>query len=74
MSKMEHTIKGKIVSEDLFNIILKRVEAMPSNIKLAVLGSVLTREDILREIKKSSQIGQELLEMEIDYYNDLLRD
>jgi len=67
-------VRGREVSADLLEIIMKRIGAMPTNIKIAVLGTVLAKEDILRAIKENSPVGQELLAMEIDYYKDLIRD
>ena len=66
-------IKGKEISPDLVKIIIKRVNAMPPNIKLAVLGEILTKEDILKAIRENTPLGREILEMEIDYYEDLIR-
>lgn len=67
-------IKGIEISKDMIDIIIKRIEAMPPNIKLAVLGKILTKEDILEAIKNNTPEGQEILEIEIEYYNDLMRD
>ena len=70
----EIIIRGKKISKELVEIIIKRIEAMPPNIKLAVLGEVLTKEDILKAVETNTAFGQEILEMEIDYYEDLIRD
>jgi len=67
-------IKGKVIPKELIEIMIKRVEAMPSHVKLAVLGEVLTKEDILDAIKNNTPLGQEILEMEVGYYKDLIRD
>lgn len=66
-------INGKKVPEELLKIIMKRIEAMPPGIKLAVLGSILDREKIIEEILKGSDIGKEILDVEIGYYKDLIR-
>lgn len=70
----EIEIRGKKIPKELIAIIIKRIEAMPPNIKLAVLGKVLTKEDILTAIKNNTSEGREILEIEIDYYKDLMRD
>lgn len=74
MSEKITIIKGREISKDMVDIIIKRIEAMPSNIKLAVLGKILTKEDIIKAIKNNTPEGQEILEIEVDYYNDLMRD
>lgn len=72
---IEKTVEmgGKKVPKELLDIIIKRIEAMPEGIKLAVLGAVLTREEILKEIRKGSSIGKEIFEIELAYYKDLTR-
>ena len=67
-------IDGKKINPELLEIILTRIEAMPSNIKLAVLGSIFTREEIIQQIISGSKVGKEILEIEIGYYKDLIRD
>lgn len=67
-------INGKKVPKELLEIILKRIEAMPPNIKLAVLGEILNKEEIIKAILDGSKIGKQILEIEIGYYKDLTRD
>ena len=74
MTEKSIEINGKKVPKELLEIIMKRIEAMPSKIKLAVLGTILTREDILKEIRDGSAIGKEIFEIELSYYKDLVRD
>ena len=71
--EIKFVIKGKEITRELVEIIIKRIEASPPNIKLAVLGKILTREDIIEAIKNNTPIGQEILEIEIEYYKDLIR-
>lgn len=72
--KIDIELDGKKVPRELVELIIKRLEAMPKNIKLAVLGKVLTQEDIIKEICKDTSIGREILKIEIGYYKDLFRD
>lgn len=67
-------INGKIIPSWIVEILEARISAMPNDIKLAVLGNVLTKEDILREINDRTPLGLEILKMEIQYYYDLVRD
>ena len=67
-------INGEKISKEIFEIIKARIEAMPPNIKLAVLGTVLTKEGILKEIRDGTSIGKEIFEIELSYYRDLVRD
>ena len=74
MTKKIYIINGKEIPEEIFEIIIERVKAMPPNLKLAVLGKVLTREQIIKEIEDGTPIGEEIFEIELSYYNDLVRD
>ncbi len=70
----EIRLEGKTVSKELMEIILKRIDAMPSTIKLAVLGEVLDKHGIISAIENRTPVGLEILKMEIDFYKDLVRD
>ena len=67
-------INGKLIPAWIVEVLIKRIEAMSPNIKLAVLGEVLTRDDIIREVNNKTPLGLELLKMEAVYYFDLVRD
>ena len=74
MTEKVFKINGKEIPKEIFEIIMKRIEAMPPGIKLAVLGTTLTREDIIKEICKGSEIGKEIFGIELSYYKDLTRE
>jgi len=38
-----------------------------------IVMTTLTKEDILREVEERTELGQDILEMEIEYYLDLFR-
>ena len=38
------------------------------------MSKVLTREQIVEEIKKGTKLGQELFEVEYEYYKELIKD
>ncbi len=72
MSK-DVVINGKKVPKELLEIIIKRIEAMPNSLKLAVLGEMLSKKDIIKAIYGGTEIGKEILDIEIKYYKDLVR-
>ena len=67
-------INGKTIPSWIVQILEARIGTMPNDIKLAVLGVVLTKEDIMREVNNRTPLGLELLKMEVQYYYDLVRD
>jgi len=70
----EININGKKISKELLELIIKRIEAMPKGVKLAVLGEILNREEIIKQIRGNTEIGREILMIEVGYYKDLSRD
>lgn len=70
--KIEIT-KGRSVTKELLELIKKRIAAMPANMKIAILGKVLSKNDILKEIEEGTEIGNEILAMEVDYYEHIIK-
>ena len=70
----EININGEKISKELLELIIKRIGAMPEGVKLAVLGEILDRDEIIKQIRGNTQIGREILMIEIGYYKDLSRD
>lgn len=65
--------KGKSITKELLELIKKRIAAMPANMKIAILGKVLSKEDILKEIEEGTELGNEILAMEVDYYKHIIK-
>lgn len=67
-------INGKTIPSWIVEILEARIGSMPNHIKLAVLGEVLTKDDLIREVSGRTQFGMEILKMEAEYFYDLVRD
>ena len=68
------SVEGKRISKELVEILIKRIKAMPSDTKLAVLGEIKDKVDIIKAIKEGTPFGLKVLAIEADYYKDLIRD
>ena len=64
--------KEKNIQEKLKELVLVRVEVIPSNVKISV-GSEgqFTKEQIINEIKQNSEIGKKMVEIELTYLRKL---
>jgi hypothetical protein len=70
--KIEIT-KGRSITKELLELIKKRIAAMPANMKIAILGKVLSKDDILKEIEEGTELGNEILAMEVDYFEHIIK-
>jgi len=66
-------IAGKKITKELVEILIKRIEVMPPDTKLAALGKVMNKEDIIRAVKERTPFGLKILALEAEYYKDLIR-
>lgn len=56
------------ISNDDWEIVLHRVQAMPAHIKLAIGGhDSLSREDLISHIKAKDDVGKRVVEMQMNY-------
>tara|TARA_Y100000034_G_C6658157_1_gene288430 strand:- start:81 stop:302 length:222 start_codon:yes stop_codon:yes gene_type:complete len=67
-------IGGKKISKELVEVLIERIQAMPSDTKLAVLGEIKNKSDIIKAIRDRTPFGLRVLAIEAEYYNDLIRD
>lgn len=60
--------------EEFKEIVIKRLEAMPENVKVS-MGSVGTfsREELIRHVIKDSDIGKFIVKMQIKYLRSMSR-
>ena len=46
---------------------IKHYQNMPKNIQIGIIGTVLDKNGIIKEIKKLSELGKEILLMEYNF-------
>jgi len=59
------------ISKEEKELVIERLKNQPSNMKLAHSGGIYTIPDMIKEIEKDSDVGKELLEMQINYLKHL---
>ncbi|MBU4300605.1 MAG: hypothetical protein ABIF85_04210 [Nanoarchaeota archaeon] len=60
--------------EEFKEIVLKRLEAMPENVKVS-MGSIgtFTRDDLIQNVTKDSDVGKFIVKMQIEYLRAMSR-
>jgi len=56
-----------MVTEEEWELVEKRIEAMPEHIKIAYLGKVYSKEEILQEVRARTEVGKLIAEAQLKY-------
>ena len=69
---MEEKNTDQKISEDIMNLVIARLETIPSNIELSVgnEGSFSVKE-LIEKVKKQDDIGKKMIEMQLSYLRSL---
>jgi hypothetical protein len=69
---MEEKNNNQKISEDIINLVIARLETIPSNVELSVgnEGSFPIKE-LIEKIKKQDDIGKKMIEMQLAYLRSL---
>jgi hypothetical protein len=57
--------------EEIKNLVLVRLEAMPSNIKIFLGGKSFRKEELIEEVKKDTELGKLIIEMQLKYLRQM---
>ncbi len=60
-------MKKEEIPETFWRIAKARFEKMPSHLRLIIGANSLTKEEILNEIEKRSEVGKLLVKMQLEY-------
>lgn len=69
---MEEKNETQPISEDIINLVIARLETIPSNVELSVgnEGS-FSIDDLIERVKKQDEIGKKMIEMQLAYLRSL---
>lgn len=71
---MEEKKGPQNISEDITNLVIARLETIPSNIELSVGGDgSFTVSELIERVKKQDDIGRKMIEMQLAYLRSLNR-
>lgn len=63
--------KESSVDEDIRRLVIERVKAIPKNVRIAIGSSDYNSEELLDNIARNSEIGREVIEIQMEYLRDL---
>ncbi|KKS04815.1 MAG: hypothetical protein UU82_C0007G0030 [Candidatus Nomurabacteria bacterium GW2011_GWC2_41_8] len=67
----EDIILDPELSEQLKKLVLERVGSMPDTLRMSVGSGELTKDDILKHVEQRDNIGNQVIEMELEFLRDL---
>ena len=69
---MEEKNDTQIISEDIINLVIARLETIPPNIEMSVgnEGS-FSIDELIERVKKQDSIGRKMIEMQLAYLRSL---
>lgn len=69
---MEEKTEAQPFSEDIINLVIARLDTIPSNIELSVgnKGS-FSIDELIERVKKQDEIGKKMIEMQLAYLRSL---
>lgn len=66
-------MESKTISEDIINLVIARLETIPSNVKISIGGdgSSFTISELIERVEKQDDIGKKMVEMQLAYLRSL---
>ena len=61
-------------SEDIINLVVARLESMPTNVSVSIGGGDndgYTIKELIEKVRKQDEIGQKMIEMQLNYIRSL---
>lgn len=56
----------------IINLVTARLEVLPADVKLAIVGfGTYDKNQLIRHVRKDDEIGQKIVEIEIEYLKSL---
>jgi len=59
-------------SEDIKNLVIARLSALPSNVVISIGNSgTFSAQDLVKKVKADDEIGKKIIEMQLSYLRSL---
>jgi hypothetical protein len=60
------------ISQDIVNLVVARLEAIPSNIEISIGGDgSFTIKELIERVKKNDEVGKKIIELQLNYLQSL---
>ena len=59
------------IDGDLKNLVIERIKASSSDIKISIGTSEYSKEEMLKNVEEENEIGREIVDIQIEYLRDM---
>lgn len=59
------------IDEDIRQLVIARVRAIPKDVQVSIGSGDYTKEQLLENVAENTEVGQEIIENQMDYLRDL---
>jgi hypothetical protein len=59
------------IDGDLKNLVIERIKASSSDIKVSIGTSEYSKEEMLKNVEEENEIGREIVDIQIEYLRDM---
>ena len=63
--------KEERIDEDLKNLVIERIKASSSDIKVSIGTVEYSKEEMLKNVEEENEIGREIVDIQIEYLRDM---
>ncbi len=63
--------KNTQISEDIRNLVVARIKAMPEELKISIGSSEYTKDQLLKSTEENNELGQQVRDMHMDFVRSM---
>lgn len=71
MNDNRKTDEKKEMSDELKELVVERLKAIPSNLQISVGGNEYTKTEILDHVQNGDEVGRQMAEIQLQFLKDL---
>ncbi|OGM92430.1 hypothetical protein A2333_02520 [Candidatus Wolfebacteria bacterium RIFOXYB2_FULL_49_7] len=72
MEKIQQQNKEEIIAKEIIDLVVARLETIPSNISISIGGDgSFTVSELIEKVKTGDEIGKKMVEMQLAYLRSL---
>ncbi|MFH1601699.1 MAG: hypothetical protein ABIB61_01955 [Candidatus Shapirobacteria bacterium] len=69
--KIQKRCENKRVEEEVRELIIERIKAASGDLGISIGSDEYTKEEILESVEEGSEIGQEIMDAQMEYLRDM---
>jgi len=67
----KQTERGQEITQELKQLVVWRLKAIPSDLKISIGGNQFSQKEALVHVKNEDEVGNEIAEIQIQFLRDL---